>query len=133
MVQGQLDADVHQEEGDRGDGGHPVDALRDDPLAGVEDHPVLGDQTPDDRAGEADEREDTGTEVEELLEPGAAEQHYQGYEKQNSGGRNPVGRPARPGERTVTTTRVHGGNSERFGKAVPLPHSKWLHTGGYGV
>lgn len=29
--------------------------------------------------------------------------------------------------------RVHGGNSERFGKAVPLPHSKRSHTDGYEV
>ncbi len=29
--------------------------------------------------------------------------------------------------------RVHWGNSEWFGKAVPLPHAKSLHTGQYEV
>ncbi|GGL69259.1 hypothetical protein GCM10010129_10840 [Streptomyces fumigatiscleroticus] len=124
---------MQQKERDRGHRGRPVDRLPDDPLPGVEEDPVLGDEAPDHRAAERDEGEDARAEIEEVPDPVTSDQHDHGYEKQDGSRRRPVGRAARFGERTVTTTRVHGGNSERFGKAVPLPHSKWRPTDGYEV
>jgi len=133
VFEGEFDPDVQQEERDRAHGGDPVHALGDDPLPGVEDQPVLCDESPDHGTGQEDERHHARSEVEEVLEPDTSVHHDQRDGQQEDGRRHPIGRPARPGERAVATTRVHGGNSERFGKAVPLPHSKWRHTDGYGV
>ncbi|GDY65643.1 hypothetical protein SAV14893_050360 [Streptomyces avermitilis] len=107
--------------------------LRDDALARVEEQPVRCDQAPDHGAGEGDQRQHAGAEVEEVPESITSDQHNHGYEQQSGSRRRTVGRSARCGERAVTTTRVHGGNSEQFGKAVPLPHSKWLQTERYEV
>ncbi|GED87103.1 hypothetical protein TNCT6_41880 [Streptomyces sp. 6-11-2] len=107
--------------------------LAHDPLARVEDDPVLGDQAPDHRAAERDEGEHARAEVQELAELAASGQHDHGYEEQDDSRRHPIGRAARFGEGAVTATRVHGGDSERFGKAVPGTNSKWLQTEQYAV
>ncbi|AKZ55668.1 hypothetical protein SAM23877_2619 [Streptomyces ambofaciens ATCC 23877] len=129
--QRQLDPDVHQQEHDRGDRGGAVHRLGQDALAGVEDHPVLGDEPPDHGAAEEDEGEDAGAEVEELGEGvvhRAVVRHH---------GRPPHVRDVREGGELSLRGWNGGGfmgaTPERFGKAVPLPHSKWRHTREYEV
>ena len=82
VVERQLDRDVQQQEGDRGHRGRPVHGLGDQPLARVEEQPVGGDESPDHGAGEGDQRQHAGAEVEEVAEFVTSDQHDDGYEQQ---------------------------------------------------
>src|SRR5262245_19357092 len=90
--------------------------LRHDPLADVQEDPVLGDKPPDHGATEGDEAEDTRSEAEEVPDCVTPGEHDDGYEQQSHSRRHAVGGAARPGEGAGATWRVHGCNSESSGR-----------------
>jgi hypothetical protein len=63
-----LGHDVDDQERERAEGRGPVSRLHEDPVTGVQDHPVGGDESESDRRAQRDQREYAGVEEHEVLD-----------------------------------------------------------------